>query len=399
VDLSNPHDDAIRLCIIKRKSMQLLSISHSQIEMLKEIPLRTTAIFAVLRGSFLCIADAVNYSLVNLDSATLTPLLPISQDPPDSPPSEMHDLTPSSGTHIARPKSHQRPAILSIEDNEFLVASHTGSTTLGLFIKENGEPTRGTLEWASNVKSIGKWDWFQRYLILTHLRHSPAVDYPYIIALLQNNTIEVHSIHTQEIIQVMQVSSVAPTDSLSPAHAADSLSPSPATRAERIQPRSLVSTTAGFPSRVVHLSAGDPGFAPLLVPQMSHMNSLEKIEVKLVPIIQIEKEIPETQTAIHPPSTPKKDSALSAARPKPVRTTSKYLSTVVAKTLLVGKDSIFALCPLTLVVQAEALINNNRVEDALNLLAAVGPPDTPEKVRISQHSQTFCSLTADPMTA
>lgn len=143
--------------------MQLLSISHSHIEMLKELPLRTTAIFAVLRGACLCIADAVNYSLVNLDSATLTPLLPISQDPPDSPPSEMHDLTQSSGTPVARPKSHQRPAILPVEDDEFLIASHTGSSTLGLFIKENGEPTRGTLEWASNVKSIGGWLYHRRF--------------------------------------------------------------------------------------------------------------------------------------------------------------------------------------------------------------------------------------------
>lgn len=136
--------------------MQLLSISHHQVDMLKELPLRTTAILAVLRRSHLCIADAINYSIVNLDSATLTPLLPISQDPPDSPPSEMHDLTPSSMPTPSRPKSHQRPSIVAIENDEFLVASHTGSSTLGLFIKENGEPTRGTLEWASNPKSIGR---------------------------------------------------------------------------------------------------------------------------------------------------------------------------------------------------------------------------------------------------
>lgn len=156
MDLSNPQADSVRLCIIKRKTMQLLSVSHHQVDMLKELPLRTTAILAVLRRSHLCIADAINYSIVNLDSATLTPLLPISQDPPDSPPSEMHDLTPSSMPTPSRPKSHQRPSIVAIENDEFLVASHTGSSTLGLFIKENGEPTRGTLEWASNPKSIGR---------------------------------------------------------------------------------------------------------------------------------------------------------------------------------------------------------------------------------------------------
>lgn len=166
VDLSNPNSESIRLCIIKRKTMQLLSITHNQVDMLKELPLRTTAILAVLRKSYLCIADAVNYSLVNLESATLTPLLPISQDPPDSPPSELHNLTPSSAQTTVRPKSYQRPAILPIESDEFLIASHTGSTTLGLFIKENGEPTRGTLEWASNTKSIGASDTSYRLLVL-----------------------------------------------------------------------------------------------------------------------------------------------------------------------------------------------------------------------------------------
>lgn len=156
VDLTEPNADYVRLCIVKRKSIQLLSIQHHQVDVLKELPLRTTAILAVLRRSYLCIADAVNYSIVDLKSATLTPLLPISQDPPDSPPSEMHDLTPSSAPSSNKPKNHQRPCIVPIEGDEFLVASHTGSSTLGLFIKENGEPTRGTLEWASNPKSIGK---------------------------------------------------------------------------------------------------------------------------------------------------------------------------------------------------------------------------------------------------
>ena len=54
------------------------------------------------------------------------------------------------------PDPLQRPALACAVENEFLVASHTGSTTLGLFVKETGEPTRGTLEWASNVRSLGE---------------------------------------------------------------------------------------------------------------------------------------------------------------------------------------------------------------------------------------------------
>ena len=130
--------------------MQLFHISQFTIELVTELPLRTTAILGVLRRSFLCIADSVNYSIVDLNEKTLVPLLPISQDPPDDEPADG-----DAPRTEAKPKSYQKPSIMPVEEDEFLVASHTGHTTLGLFIRENGEPTRGTLEWASNVKSIG----------------------------------------------------------------------------------------------------------------------------------------------------------------------------------------------------------------------------------------------------
>ena len=132
--------------------MQLYVITVTTIELVRELPLRTTAILGVLRGSYLCIADSVTYSLVNLESATLTPLLPISQDPPDDLTEEQQE---GRAPDFTKPKSYQRPSILPIGEDEFLIASHTGHSTLGLFINENGEPTRGTLEWASNPKSIG----------------------------------------------------------------------------------------------------------------------------------------------------------------------------------------------------------------------------------------------------
>lgn len=50
------------------------------------------------------------------------------------------------------------------------------------------------------------------------------------------------------------------------------------------------------------------------------------------------------------------------------------------KTLVLGKDAVLALSPLTLVIQADALIDNNRVEDALQMLDSLGTPDTVEKM-------------------
>ena len=155
VDQSNPHASFVTICVIKRKSMQLYLVSQFAIEQGKELPLRSTAIAGVMRHSSLCIADSVNYSMVDIVAATMTPLLPISQDSPETQPSQDAD-TPLSET--ARPKSHQRPCIIAVAEDEFLIANHTGHSALGLFIKENGDPVRGTLEWASNPKSIGEWE-------------------------------------------------------------------------------------------------------------------------------------------------------------------------------------------------------------------------------------------------
>jgi hypothetical protein len=109
---------------------------------------------AVLRNRSLCVADLTEYSIVDLTSATLLPLLPISQDPQDQ-----------EGSPIINP--NQKPAIAAIGENEFLVASHTGTSTLGVFVRETGEPCRGTVEWASNVRSVGACEVKAIYLTMS----------------------------------------------------------------------------------------------------------------------------------------------------------------------------------------------------------------------------------------
>jgi hypothetical protein len=41
-----------------------------------------------------------------------------------------------------------------ISENEFLILSWTGTSTLGLFITADGDPVRGTLEWSSHPEAI-----------------------------------------------------------------------------------------------------------------------------------------------------------------------------------------------------------------------------------------------------
>lgn len=69
----------------------------------------------------------------------------------------------------------QKPAIGALGSAEFLLANHTGNTSLGLFFKaDTGEPVRGTIAWASNVRSIGKSNRLPKgvYLINEHSRRS-----------------------------------------------------------------------------------------------------------------------------------------------------------------------------------------------------------------------------------
>ena len=81
--------------------------------------------------------------MIDLETASLFPMLPISQAPPEE---------PGSGAPQTPPV---KPFILVISDTEFLLLSWTGASTLGLFITGEGEPVRGTLEWSQHPISIG----------------------------------------------------------------------------------------------------------------------------------------------------------------------------------------------------------------------------------------------------
>jgi hypothetical protein len=76
---------------------------------------------------------------------------------------------------------------------EFLILSWTGASTLGVFVSGAGDPVRGTLEWPAHPRAV-------------------IFDYPYVAALLPNRTIEIHSIETQAIVQVLP----APLDDAEP---------------------------------------------------------------------------------------------------------------------------------------------------------------------------------------
>jgi vacuolar protein sorting-associated protein 3 len=82
--------------------------------------------------------------MIDLETASLFPLLPISQAPAEQPSTE------------APQAPAVKPFIIVISESEFLILSWTGASTLGLFITGEGDPIRGTLEWSSHPISVGQ---------------------------------------------------------------------------------------------------------------------------------------------------------------------------------------------------------------------------------------------------
>lgn len=80
-------------------------------------------------------ADRTNYNILDLETAVMIPLLPLSQA-----------MEPTSFT--------VKPSITLVSDNEFLILSWTGASTIGIFITTEGDPTRGTLEWPSHPEAV-----------------------------------------------------------------------------------------------------------------------------------------------------------------------------------------------------------------------------------------------------
>ena len=149
------------------------------------MPLPDGAIAIVRHSRNLCLADIYNYKLINLQLPNPTPLIPTPQVAISSSSPPMATSMLSTG-----PQMVPRPVLTVIKQDEFLVVSGNVSannhTTIGIFADSQGSPIRGTLQWSSYPKAL-------------------CVEFPYIAALLRNNTIEIHNILDQKLLQIIQL--------------------------------------------------------------------------------------------------------------------------------------------------------------------------------------------------
>jgi hypothetical protein len=163
-----------------------------------------------------------------------------------------------------------KPSITVIGPNEFLILSWTGTSTLGVFISADGDPVRGTLQWPSHPRSICQP--ISSVLELIADLFITGLDYPHVISLLPNNTIEIHSVESQDIVQVIGAPAPPPTTS-----------PKVTSPARKSTPHSRSSSTVTSgdldSSERVNLVASIGGH---LVPSTQRLDKLRTVQVRLL---------------------------------------------------------------------------------------------------------------------
>lgn len=110
---------------------------------LQEIPLPSGATLARRSGRALCVADKENYNMIDLEYSSFIAMSPLSQ-------------APDSSVIV-------KPSITVINESEFLIASWTGASTIGIFVNGDGDPVRGTLEWPAHPQAICTYNKQLRY--------------------------------------------------------------------------------------------------------------------------------------------------------------------------------------------------------------------------------------------
>ncbi|EPQ28741.1 uncharacterized protein PFL1_03544 [Pseudozyma flocculosa PF-1] len=188
----------VSLCIVRRKNILLAKVGQNDNRdptwaVIKDIPLPGGAIIARRHGDALCIANTTEYSLVNLSDATITQLhLPISQTG-ESPSAQVRPSIvsiPVSPPRGSGPSSSSTASAADLPKCEFLVTSHSGSITLGVFVTPSGDPTPKLLEWPSHPRSL-------------------VYASDYVFSLLRNDTIEVHDVRN-DVMEKVQTEHLPP---------------------------------------------------------------------------------------------------------------------------------------------------------------------------------------------
>ncbi|WVW83780.1 hypothetical protein I302_105801 [Kwoniella bestiolae CBS 10118] len=322
--------------VVRRKGLGVYKLGN-RMNSVKEIPLPSSPTHHALFSSFLCAAitsgqedtQQTLYSIIDLSDASLTEVLPVSQIDP------------------AVAEFEPNPNIVVIPgENEFLVTSYTGSSTMGVFLNGQGDPVRGTMEWPSHPISI-------------------AVESEYIIALLRDQTITIHSLADLE--KPTQVISLDPSlNAVSLTYSPYGISVRDIFRDERLVPYKL-KLLGG------KLAPKKPTEEPKeALPQVEDLpNDPLPVEEPLSPeVISPVNEDPPSGSGLTPPSSPKPHHRHPTTLQNATSSTSTIgpFSTAVSETLIVCPHSIVSLLPTSTIMKLQSLCSERQFDEAISLV-------------------------------
>ncbi|WVF71576.1 hypothetical protein IAT40_006384 [Kwoniella sp. CBS 6097] len=338
--------------VVRRKGLGVYKLGN-RMSAVKEIPLPAPPSEHALFASYLCAAipsttpdQSPLYSLIDLSDASLTEVLPVTQ------------------IDQAVAEFEVNPNVVVIPgENEFLVTSYTGSSTMGVFLNGQGDPVRGTMEWASHPLRI-------------------AVESGFIIALLRDHTIIVHSLEDLDK-PAQTVELPASLGAFELTYSPYGISVRDLVRDERMGPYRLkllggklapskpIETKVPAPEADVTASAsanatgGADGDGNM---DLLSGDGLISPTDGLSPTA----EDPPSGSGLTPPSSPRR-APVTPQRGSSLPTSSSSVasgpfSTAVAETLIVGPHTIQSLTPTPGILKLEALCSSRKMDEAISLV-------------------------------
>ncbi|ORX41634.1 hypothetical protein BCR36DRAFT_363859 [Piromyces finnis] len=148
----------LQICIAKRYSIEYVNFDHG-VHQLMEFPHNFSNILKMkCYSNKVCIADNDSYYIFDITTGESIPLFSHNQ-------------------------AYGKPLLNVLDKDEFMFVTSTAQGMgLGVFVSPKGDATRGTLQWKYYPNSI-------------------AFQYPYVLALMDDNALAIHNILDQKLIQ------------------------------------------------------------------------------------------------------------------------------------------------------------------------------------------------------
>ncbi|OUM54207.1 hypothetical protein BVG19_g3564 [[Candida] boidinii] len=163
---SNNNCKFVEVAVFTKSNIRIVRVFEDSLILYKDIHYQGP-IKGLKRGNLVAVATATNYDLIDCNKVQKIPLLPVSSSSKD-------------GEFI--------PRLIPVATNECMLVCGGGKKSepsMGMVVNFNGDVTRGTIPWNSYPTSI-------------------TIDYPYSLAVVGDNELEVHSLHDQSVIQIFR---------------------------------------------------------------------------------------------------------------------------------------------------------------------------------------------------